>query len=96
MADPFARERAREVVHAGFGDGVGGVGLRGVDDVGGHGGCEEDGGGGEGEGDYLSGEGGLVGEGGGREGKADLATARATRKEPWRLTSKMRRQESRG
>ncbi len=73
MADPLARERAREVVHAGFGDGVGGVRLRGVYDVGGHGGCEEDGGGREGEGDYLSEEVSGVGGGGGASGPGDRA-----------------------
>ena len=45
MGDPLAGEGACEVVDAGFGDGVGGVGLGLVDDVGGHGGGEDDGGG---------------------------------------------------
>ena len=41
------------MVDAGFGDGVGGVWLGLVDDVAGHGGCEDDGGGG-GAGDCVS------------------------------------------
>lgn len=36
MPNPLARHRTRQMVDAGFGDGVGGVGLGLVDDVAGH------------------------------------------------------------
>lgn len=54
MPDPLARHRTRQVVDASFGDGVGGVGLGLVDDVAGHRGREDDGGGGEVAGDDVS------------------------------------------
>lgn len=55
MPNPLARHRTRQVVDAGFGDGVGGVGLGMVDDIAGHRGGEDDGGGGNfGAGDDIS------------------------------------------
>ena len=60
MTDPLAGEGASQVVDAGFGDGVGGVRLWGVDDVAGHGGCEDHGRGGEGPRNDISAVGMLV------------------------------------
>lgn len=55
MPDPLARHRTRQVVDAGFGDGISGVRLGLVDDVAGHRGSEDDGGGGNfGAGDDVS------------------------------------------
>lgn len=41
MSDPFGRHGVSEMVYTGFGDGIGGVRLGSVDDVAGHGGCED-------------------------------------------------------